>query len=202
MSTIKTRQHLLNIARELFARKGYESTTMNDIAMASQRGRRTLYTYFRNKEEIYFAVIADEMTYLETEIDRVANMVATPEERLCQLIFVHLRTIKEAVERNGTLRAEFFRNSWMVEKVRKPFDAKVRHIIFNILREGVEAAHFIIDDVALMTEIIQYSIRGIELPFIFDRIHHGHKDEETMPLVLNILRRTLGVKPSQLSTNL
>ena len=42
MSIAKTRQTLLEVARELFARKGLEATTMNDIAQASQKGRNLL----------------------------------------------------------------------------------------------------------------------------------------------------------------
>ena len=79
MSISKTRQRLVEVARELFARKGLEATTMNDIALASQRGRRTLYTYFRNKEEIYFAVIESELERLSDEMDKVAAMQIDPE---------------------------------------------------------------------------------------------------------------------------
>lgn len=53
MSVSKTRQKLVEVARELFARQGLEATTMNDIALSSGKGRRTLYTYFRSKEDIY-----------------------------------------------------------------------------------------------------------------------------------------------------
>ena len=56
----KTRDRLIEVARQLFARKGVENTTMLDIAAASDRGRRTLYTYFRNKREIHQAVIERE----------------------------------------------------------------------------------------------------------------------------------------------
>ena len=38
MSITKTRQKLIEVARELFARKGIEGTTMNDIATTSQKG--------------------------------------------------------------------------------------------------------------------------------------------------------------------
>ena len=58
MSISKTRQLLVDIARQLFAKNGLENTTMNDIAQASGKGRRTLYTYFKSKEDIYYAVIA------------------------------------------------------------------------------------------------------------------------------------------------
>ena len=56
----KTRDILIEVARQLFARKGIENTTMNDIAEASDKGRRTIYTYFKNKREIYNAVVQSE----------------------------------------------------------------------------------------------------------------------------------------------
>ena len=55
MSVLKTRELLVDVARQLFAKNGFESTSMNDIALAANKGRRTLYTYFNSKEEIYLA---------------------------------------------------------------------------------------------------------------------------------------------------
>ena len=43
----KTREKLIEVARQLFAHKGIENTTMSDIATASEKGRRTIYTYFK-----------------------------------------------------------------------------------------------------------------------------------------------------------
>ena len=42
MSISKTRQKLVDVARQLFAKNGLAGTTMNDIAVASGKGRRTL----------------------------------------------------------------------------------------------------------------------------------------------------------------
>lgn len=44
MSVSRTRQKLVEVARQLFAQNGFDATTMNDIAVTSKRGRRTLYT--------------------------------------------------------------------------------------------------------------------------------------------------------------
>ena len=55
MSISKTRQNLVDVARQLFAKNGIANTTMNDIAKASGKGRRTLYTYFKSKEDVYYA---------------------------------------------------------------------------------------------------------------------------------------------------
>lgn len=47
MTVLKTRAKLVDVARQLFAKKGVDATTMNDIAVASKKGRRTLYTYLK-----------------------------------------------------------------------------------------------------------------------------------------------------------
>ena len=51
MAVSKTKAKLVDVARQLFAKMGVENTTMNDIALASKKGRRTLYTYFKSKED-------------------------------------------------------------------------------------------------------------------------------------------------------
>lgn len=195
MSITKTRQKLVEVARELFARKGLEATTMNDIAANSGKGRRTLYTYFRNKEEIYAAVIETELERLSERIDEVASIEAEPEQKVLTLIYTHLSVIKEVVTRNGSLRAEFFRNIWLVEKVRRQFDEEERNILRRVLEEGIARAKFRIDNVNLMADIIHYSVKGLEVPYIYDRLGEGLTDVDTRPIVMGIVRRALGMNP-------
>ena len=195
MSITKTRQKLVEVARELFARKGLEATTMNDIAANSGKGRRTLYTYFRNKEEIYAAVIETELESLSERIDEVASIEAEPEQKVLTLIYTHLSVIKEVVTRNGLLRAEFLRNIWLVEKVRRQFDEEERNILRRVLEEGIARAKFRIDNVNLMADIIHYSVKGLEVPYIYDRLGEGLTDADTRPIVMGIVRRALGMNP-------
>ena len=191
MSISKTRQRLVEVARDLFAHKGLEATTMNDIALASGRGRRTLYTYFRNKEEIYYAVIEEELDRLSEKMDAVAQMDTEPEQKLMTLVYSHLSNIRDTVARNGTLRAEFFRNIWMVEKVRKTFDMEERRILQQVLQEGVEKKRFHVPHIGLLADIIHYSVKGLEVPYIYDRLGEGLDESETYPIVETLLRRVL-----------
>lgn len=193
MSISKTRQKLVEVARELFARQGLDATTMNDIAASSGKGRRTLYTYFRNKEDIYHAVIEGELERLSEKMDEVANMSTEPEQKILTLIYTHLNMIRETVTRNGSLRAEFFRNIWMVEKVRRKFDEEERDILRRVLEEGIAAAKFRIDNVQLMADIIHYSVKGLEVPYIYDRLGEGLTEADTYPIVMGIVRRALGM---------
>ena len=115
----KTRDMLVDVARQLFARMGVDNTTMNDIAQASKKGRRTLYTYFKSKNEIYLAVVESELDQLYKMLQDVAAKDLPADEKLMTFLYARLDAIKALVFRNGTLKANFFRDIWRVEKIRK-----------------------------------------------------------------------------------
>ena len=192
MSISKTRQKLVDVARQLFAKNGIANTTMNDIALASGKGRRTLYTYFKSKEDVYTAVIESELERLSDKLDEVASKAIRPQEKIIELIYMHLSQIRETVVRNGNLRAEFFRNIWMVEKVRKHFDEDEIDLFRKVLAEGVAEGEFDIQDVDLVSDITHYCIKGLEVPFIYGRVGHGMTEEMTKPHVARIVYGALG----------
>lgn len=192
MSISKTRQMLVDVARKLFAKNGLENTTMNDIAMASGKGRRTLYTYFKNKEDIYSAVIASELERLSDKLDEVAAKKIQPQDKIIELIYTHLNMIKETVVRNGNLRAEFFRNIWMVEKIRKNFDEDEIELFRKVYAEGKADGEFDIDNVELVADITHYCIKGLEVPYIYGRLGHGLTEETSKPLVAKVVYGALG----------
>lgn len=80
MTVSKTKAKLVDVARQLFAKMGVENTTMNDIALASKKGRRTLYTYFKSKDEIYLAVVESELDILSDMMKRVVEKYLTGRE--------------------------------------------------------------------------------------------------------------------------
>ncbi len=192
MSISKTRQLLVDVARQLFAKKGLESTTMNDIAVASKKGRRTLYTYFKSKEDIYSAVIESELERLSDKLDEVAAKKIQPQDKIIELIYTHLNMIKETVVRNGNLRAEFFRNIWMVEKIRKNFDEDEIELFRKVYAEGKAEGEFDIENVELVADITHYCIKGLEVPYIYGRLGHGLTVETSRPLVAKVVYGALG----------
>lgn len=192
MSISKTERTFVDVARQLFAKNGLEGTTMNDIAVASGKGRRTLYTYFSKKEDIYSAVIESELERLSEKLDEVAARKIRPQDKIIELIYTHLSTIRETVVRNGNLRAEFFRNIWMVEKVRKKFDADEIAIFRKVYESGNLYGEFDIENVDLVAEITHSCIKGLEVPYIYGRLGQGLTDETSKPLVRKFVYGALG----------
>lgn len=177
----------MDVARQLFAKMGVENTTMNDIALASKKGRRTLYTYFKSKDEIYMAVVESELEMLSDMMTKVAEKDISPDEKIVELIYTRLEAIKQVVYRNGTLRANFFRDIWRVEKIRKKFDAKEIVLFRSVLAEGKEKGVFDIDDVDMTAVLVHYCVKGIEVPYIRGQIGENLDDETSQKYVTNII---------------
>ena len=165
-TTSKTREILIDAARQVFARKGIERTTMNDIATASKKGRRTLYMYFKNKEEISTIVIENEMERLYEMLEAVEKNNLPADEKLVTFIYTRLDAFKATVTRNGSLRANFFHDSWHVAKVRKGYNLQEITLIKKILNSGIKEGIFHIPDVEVTALVIHYSLKGIEVPYI------------------------------------
>ena len=188
---IKTRNLMVDTARILFAKNGFDATTMNDIAAASGKGRRTLYTYFSSKEEIYVAVIESELERLSDRMEEVARQEMSPEKKMAKLFFAHLEFVKETVYRNGNLRAEFFRDIWKVESVRKNFDRTEMILCRRVMTEGNDRGVFDIRNVKLMARITHYCLKGCEVPYIFGRFGVS-SPEELYPYIFRMVTKMYG----------
>ncbi len=194
MAVSKTRAKLVDVARQLFAKNGVDETTMNDIATASKKGRRTLYTYFKSKEEVYMAVVESELEMLSDALEKVAAEEIAPDVKILKMIETHLDSVKMVVLRNGTMRAGFFRDIWRVERVRKNFDEREISLFLQILEEGKNIGIFEIDNIEIMADILHYCIKGIEVPYIRGQIGEDLEDKQGWEYVAKIVYGALGRK--------
>ena len=194
MAVSKTRAKLVDVARQLFAKNGVDNTTMNDIAVASTKGRRTLYTYFKSKEDIYVAVVESELDRLSEALDKVASENIAPDLKILKLIETHLDAIKLIVRRNGTLRASFFRDIWQVERVRRNLNQHEIALFRQVLIEGNERGIFEVENVDILADILHYCVKGIEVPYIRGKIGDDLDERKGWDYVAKIVYGALGRK--------
>lgn len=173
----KTREKFIEVARQLFARKGVENTTMNDIASASDKGRRTIYTYFKSKREIFNAVIESETDQLLEKLRGIISRDISAEQKFREYVACRFETMKEIVRRNGSLRAGFFRDVRKVNRARRIINDKEIDILCHILRQGVESGEFDVDNVKSTAIIITMSIHGLDVPYIQDSLQERGLDK-------------------------
>ena len=70
-------QDIIEAARELFITKGYDKTTMLDIAEKAELSRRTLYHYFPSKEDISHMMIYEAYMTLKGIFDKALSLEST-----------------------------------------------------------------------------------------------------------------------------
>jgi AcrR family transcriptional regulator len=86
----RTRRALIEAAAQLFDRKGYEETTVAEIAAAAEVSTRTFFGYFASKEEILFADTESRIALAYEVIDRRG-----PDDRPGDVLMAIVRRIAE-----------------------------------------------------------------------------------------------------------
>lgn len=162
----KTIGALIEAARVLFIRKGYARTTMTDIAREAKKGRRTLYMHFPSKEVLLRRVIETELNRILDALREIAAKDIPADRKIMEFVFSRLENMRHTVFRNGSLRADFTRFYLTIDSIRRRHDKIEISLIHDVLIEGREQGLFRFGNAGLMAEIIHYSIKGLEAPYV------------------------------------
>ena len=85
----RSRSRIMQAALELFAAKGFNSTTVEMIASRSEVSKGLLYNYFRNKEDLLNAIV-DEGVILFERMEELCAGPLPPEEKLKEILEISL----------------------------------------------------------------------------------------------------------------
>ena len=110
---------------------------------------------------------------------------------LIDYIITRQYAVKESITRNGSLRANFFRDIYEVETARRRVDILENQMIKKILDNGVTQGIFDCEDTELYALIITNSLKGLEMPFVRERIskHMEARKDQIIHLIFNGLKK-------------
>lgn len=86
---------LMGIACRLFARKGYDATSLRDIAEEARITKAALYYYFPNKDALYERVVIESMQALVTAARAAVDRAPTPTEKLRSFMRASAKRLEE-----------------------------------------------------------------------------------------------------------
>jgi AcrR family transcriptional regulator len=95
MTGAQRRQQLLDVARELFAERGYEATSIEEIAAHADVSKPVVYEHFGGKEGLYAVVVDREMQLLLDRFTSALSAPGHPRELLQRAALVLLDYIEE-----------------------------------------------------------------------------------------------------------
>lgn len=88
-------EEIVEAAKRIFSSKGFAAATMNDIADSSELSRRTLYMYFKSKEQLSLAVAASALDYLDGAFKDIASARGEPYEKIGRMLDLYRSLIAE-----------------------------------------------------------------------------------------------------------
>lgn len=84
------REQILNAARELLHEKGIHAASMNQIAKKAELGVATLYSYFKNKEDLFIALQQEGLDLLKSHLMKVLDHQTDPRIKLRDMAWAFL----------------------------------------------------------------------------------------------------------------
>ncbi len=100
---VDSRQEILRTAARLFQQRGYDATSMNDVAAALKLSKGGLYHHFQSKDEILFEIMNHAMEITEDRVLAPVRGIADPEARLRALIRLHIEVVLSPQDREITV---------------------------------------------------------------------------------------------------
>jgi AcrR family transcriptional regulator len=142
---------MLETARRLFWEKGYNATSMREIAISYGCRPANIYNFFSDKEEILFEVLREEMEQIINPIKHLEeNDDTSPIEQLRFIIESHLK-VTLSYRRSAKLLFDVALDSLSHDKRKKIIDFRDDYdrIIRKVIRSGIDTGYFPEVDVKL-----------------------------------------------------
>jgi len=163
----EVKEAIVNVARHIFSKFGFRKTTMDEIAVASRKGKSSIYYYFASKEEIFQAVVEKEALILKQELINAINEADSPAQKLKAHVLVRMRSMEKLANFYSAIKDDYLSHLDFVEKIRKKYDQEEIQMMENILKEGVQNNIFEINDTALAAIAIVTALKGMEIPLFW-----------------------------------
>ena len=133
------KEEIVTVAQEVFQRFGWKKTSVEDIAKKANKGKSTLYHYFKNKEEIFYAVLSRETKVMLDKVEAAVDKVEGFEQKLRTYIHTEFREIYNTTNLYVSIRDYWIDNFIQIEeKVACEHQEKDKALIIKIFKIGIQ----------------------------------------------------------------
>lgn len=189
------REEIMDSAVDLFARRGVEDTSVNDIIQKAGVAKGTFYWYFKSKEELLDALVRRET---DRFIEEISSIVEEGEwnavEKLRRILDAHNSGDEQTNVHNYFHRAE----NALAHQKHLIYEMRVlAPLLAGVVKQGVNEGLF---DTSYPLEVVEFLI--VAIAFVLDPFT-GHRIREVrasrFTAIQDVFERALGAKPGSLS---
>ena len=137
----KRRHEIFHQVVNVFLKKGFQETSMREIAEAAGLGKSTLYDYFKTKDEILVYFFEDQLNDLAEEAQKIATQSSTADIRLRKITEAYIESLQANKNLFMKLTMEVQRlkmeSQKQIQAKRHAYQDMIRTLIDEGVREGV-----------------------------------------------------------------
>ena len=160
-SGLATETRIKEVAVRLIARHGFESMTLRQLAKAAGLQSGSIYRYYPSKQHLLVSLLVEHMQSLLQEWEAVAPVsddALTQLEAFCAFhVKAHTKKQYDVLIGNMELRSLRPAHYKIVVGLRKRYES----ILTSILKRGVDAEIFTVDDLPVATYIVLAMLTGV-----------------------------------------
>lgn len=191
------KNEIIETAKALFAEKGYDRCSVNDILNAIGIAKGTFYHYFKSKEEVLDAVISKTTDQIAERVREAAGKNELPVEDRLLYVFLAMRADHEHEE---TLLEEMHKteNALMHQKSLVSLVTAITPVLTKLVEEGISEGIF---QCAYPKQYMQIFLSSAST-LLDDGIFHVKPEEagQLFEALISVLEKMLGVKEGRLLT--
>lgn len=180
------KKELYKTAVGVFARKGYHDATVDEIAQTMGIAKGTIYYRFKNKEELYFALIKEGINVLCNSVSSEINKVSEPKEKLKKLISSQLEFFNNNSDVTFIFLRELYGNLLGRDTLKDMINEYYK-VVSSVLMEGKEKNVFHFTSLETTTSAVfgMIAVTGLHYLNIYGNIPLKEAIPSLEQLVLN-----------------
>jgi len=164
------REQILTAAKSLFIQHGYHGLAMRQISDALGVTKAAIYYHFKDKEELFLAILTIHLDEMETALDRITAESGTCREKIHDFVEY---VLAQPPEQRAIIRLASQEVGQLSAPVRKAFERIYREKFIGkveaILKSGMERGEF----KTIRPEVATWTLLGMMYPYFYPA-HSGN----------------------------
>ena len=146
-----TKKTILRSAEGLFAKQGFELTTVREIAKKAGINVAMVYYYFNTKEELHQKIIEDSFNLLGQSLQEGIDQGKGHEEKIRDVVKVYINFLHHHKDIHRIILRETISPSKNIDMIVKKYISRNFDLVHSIMKEGVQKGVFRKHDTTLST---------------------------------------------------
>ena len=188
-------EQIVDTARRLFGKYGYKRVSMDEIAKEAKVTKKTVYSYFKSKEEILKFFLNEEVQHMKEIVEEVEkddkSFFENLHKTICELMkYTENRNFLQIIFEES----ESFKNPVIIENL-KVIHLAIQDYIKEKLQIAVEKGHIVVSNIDVMAFLIYKMYIALMFEWSEDK---GRIDEKLVAdTIINLLKNGLECKNSE-----